>query len=73
MKQTNVEFVTNIMEFGRSGPLIQPFVIEALDHYAKQVVLNREHIIESMSTGFISGEAWVRCAEEVVEKIKTRS
>ena len=64
--QTNVEFVTDLMQFSRRGALIQVFVITALQRYAEAV--QREPIPE---TGGLSSEAWSDCANEVLEKLET--
>lgn len=69
-RTTNVEFVTELMEFANSGPIIQAFVLEALRLYAESVVQNQEQIPDN---GFISRRLWVGCAEEVLAKIEERS
>lgn len=69
-RATNVEFVTELMEFANSGPIIQAFVLEALHLYAESVVQNQEQIPDN---GFISRRLWVGCAEEVLAKIEERS
>lgn len=34
-RQTNVEFITDLMDFSRSGALMQAFVIEAIGKYSE--------------------------------------
>lgn len=67
MAKTNVEFVTDLMEFSDMGPLMQAFVIEALAQYSKQVIKAGESKCDST---FISGKAWVTCAKELQQKFK---
>lgn len=57
--KTNVEKVTNFMEFG--SPLNQAFVLEALRRYTLEVKAN-EAVLKADKTSFISGTAWVACA-----------
>ena len=69
-RPTNVEFVTELMEISRNGPMIQAYVLEALRLYSDSVVQNQDQIPED---GFISRRLWVSCAEEVLEKLEGRS
>lgn len=66
---TNVELVTEIMEYSERGALIQAFVIEALCNYSERVKAAGPSKFDNM---LMSGEAWVGCAEEVLTKINTR-
>ena len=68
-RPTNVEFVTELMEISRNGPMIQAYVLEALRLYSDSVVQNQDQIPED---GFISRRLWVSCAEEVLEKLEGR-
>lgn len=68
-RPTNVEFITELMEFPQSGPLMQVFVIEALRLYSDSVVQRQDEIPED---SIISRRAWVACAEEVLAKLKER-
>lgn len=67
--QTNVEFITDLMEHSRHGALIQAFVIHAIDQYARRVAVARP---EDLDTGLVSGHAWHGCAVEVSEKLAQR-
>lgn len=67
--QTNVEFITDLMEHSRHGALIQAFVIHAIDQYARRVAAARP---EDLDTGLVSGHAWHGCAVEVREKLALR-
>jgi len=58
---TIAEQIDHFLTLGH--PLLHAFVIEALVRYSEGVVKNREQVGEYMKQGFISGEAWVHCAE----------
>ena len=60
--ETNVEFVTRIMENSRAGPLMQAFVIQALATFSKRVA---ESTPEKLDTPMISGAAWHKCGVEL--------
>lgn len=66
---TNTEFVTNLMEISRHGPLIQAFVIQALDQFSKTVAASTP---DALDTPLVSGYAWHGCAVEIQEKLKAR-
>lgn len=69
MTSTNVEFVTDLMEFSAHGPLIQAFVMQALEQYAKRVAAMTP---EALDTPMVSGHAWHGCAVEVRNKLAKR-
>lgn len=68
-QKTNTEFVTDLMEYSRCGPLIQAFVITALREFSRQVALSTP---EALDTPLVSGAAWHQCAVEVREKLKAQ-
>ena len=61
------ELIDDLLTWGH--PLLHAFVMDALLKQAEAVVLHRESVIASMKNSFVSGEAWVHCAETVVEKL----
>lgn len=67
--QTNVEFVTELMEFSAHGALIQAFVLQALQQYANRVAATTP---EALNTPLVSGHAWHGCALEVRRKLAHR-
>lgn len=67
--QSNVEFVTDIMEFSNYGALSQMFVIEALRNWSERVAAADP---TKMETGFISGAAWVGVAKEIKAKLEEK-
>jgi hypothetical protein len=67
-RETNVEFITRIMEYGcPTGVLVQPFIIEAIGHYAHRY--STEPIMEG---GLIDPEAWMETAQFVREELKKK-
>ena len=67
--QTNTEFVHDLMEYSRSGPLIQAFIIQALDEFSKRVAAGKP---EDFDSPMVSGRAWHDCGVELQEKLKAR-
>lgn len=63
--QTNVEFVSELMEFSRYGALAQAFMIEALHRYAGEVAAADPRAFDSAG---LSGNAWVGVAKEILAK-----
>lgn len=63
--QTNVEFVADLMQFGRRGALIQCFVITALQRYAENAL-----VVRLADDSPINADAWQDCAREVLEKLE---
>lgn len=64
--ETNVEFVTRMMEFCPTGALSQAFIIEAIGRYAKLVAENPP----IPDTDFLSGEAWKRTGDWINAQMK---
>jgi hypothetical protein len=64
--ETNEQFVARIMEFPKSGPIMQIFVVEALRRYAEQCAAVDA---AKLDTGPISGHAWKRCAIELRDEL----
>lgn len=67
-RSTNVEFITELMEWPDTGPLMQAFVLEAIWEYAMQVTTNPP----PPDNGFINWESWLACAEEALTKLQAR-
>lgn len=62
-QQTNVEFLSELMEFSRFGAMVQFFVIEALRHRVAEVA-NYPHP-EHYSTGAFDGSYWQEIAKDL--------
>jgi hypothetical protein len=59
----NVQIINSLMQ---GNPLMQAFIITAIESYAKAVIAS-----PIPDTGFINGEAWTDCAKEVKETLDT--
>lgn len=66
----NVEFVTEMMEWSREGPLAQLFIITAIQKYADAVAKSTPAELGNMA--MIAPEAWIRVAKEIAGKIDAR-
>lgn len=68
-RETNVQFVKRIMEYG--SPLRQAFVIEAISKYAKACAKEDAKVFDSP---FLHGASWKQVAVEIeammVERFK---
>lgn len=62
-EETNVEFVTRMMEWGQGGAMLQAFILQAIEQQAKATLAVPA---ADLDTGFISGEAWRSCAAEAL-------
>jgi hypothetical protein len=63
--KTNVQLIKHIMEFSKHGPLMQAFIIQALNDYSANVVKHEASLKEAMKDSFIHPDAWVGCAKEL--------
>lgn len=64
--QSNVDFVVDLMDHSAHGALIQAFVLQALERYARSVAASTP---EMLDTELVSGRAWHGCALEVLRKL----
>ena len=53
-----------ISQFFKGSPLNQAFVMEAIGRYTEHCQKNRAEMVKAMANTFVSGEAWLRCADE---------
>ena len=67
---TNVEFISELMEFSSAGPLMQSFVFAALENYSNQII--KASSDDWDTNGFISFESWQATAKEVLSEIDKR-
>ena len=66
-RMTNVEFVTELMQFSRYGALAQMFVIDALAKHSAVVAATDDPSV--FSTGLFDGQAWVACAKDIKRQL----
>lgn len=67
--KTNIDLVTDMMNFSQAGALKQAFIVEAIHRYAKEVIASEpwgDHVL-------VSHAAWKVCAKECLEAIEKRS
>ena len=71
--RTNKEFVNDtFFGFSPTGPMTEMFLLDAVTKYAESVVDDKDALIAEMADGFISGEAWVKTAEYILEKFNEK-
>lgn len=69
---TNIEFVTDIMNYSNHGALAQMFVLDAILKFSKLVMETPSDEMSSMDNGLISCAAWKSVAQEIHQKIISR-
>lgn len=64
---TNDETISHLMNFAKSGPIVQLFIMDALSKHANAVAeLSDEQAIEKIgNNGFIGALAWRDAAREI--------
>ena len=65
----NTVFVSELMDRASSGPLMQAFILQALEFYSKACIAAGPAHFDS---GLLSGEAWLECAKEVQDELTAR-
>jgi hypothetical protein len=68
-RQTNEEFVVDLMNYSKYGGLVQAFVIEALRYYSEQIA---ESVPKEDSKSFIDPIVWHGIAVDVLDQLKER-
>lgn len=71
-RETNVEFITRLMEYAPTGALSQIFIIDALDKWSQRVIADEASIVGAMEGGIVSGEAWVRTAKYIQAELRRK-
>ncbi len=67
---TNEELISNLMNFAKSGPMMQAFIIEGLRIYSEQV---KKADLSNMADGFVNPETWKACAVEYLQTLESRN
>lgn len=60
--ELNTEFVVRMMEYG--SPLVQGFVLQAIEQFSLQVLAMPEEQRAQMDAGFVTYGAWQTCAHQ---------
>ena len=63
--QSNVEFLTELMDFAQTGPMVQMIIIEGITRYVDDILKDTDTTKKQMEKTFISGEAWIKSAREI--------
>ena len=66
-RMTNVEFVTDMMEYSDCGALAQIFILDAIGKMADSVAK-----APPIPDGLVNGQAWKRVAIEIRDKMNSR-
>ncbi|MDO0860618.1 hypothetical protein VDS34_18105 [Xanthomonas campestris pv. campestris] len=69
---SNVELMTDILEFSNFGVFAQMFVLEALATYTQKVTQADPAELEGMGGGFVSATTWRAIAQEIAMKLQRR-
>lgn len=64
-RRTNTEFIADVMDYSRFGPMAQLFVLEAVRRYAEQCAKAPASALES---GLINGELWKAVAKDILRQ-----
>lgn len=67
---TNVEFVTELMEYGIHGALRQVFIVEALRFYSE--IISKSVPSEQSQNTFINPQAWKEIAIDINQKLESK-
>lgn len=62
-QKTNVEFLTDLMEYSRFGGFVQVFVIQALHHRVAEIANHPDP--EHFGNGLYAGSYWQEIAKDV--------
>jgi hypothetical protein len=69
-RELNTEFMVRMMEYG--NPLVQGFVIEAVEKYSRLVLAMSDEDRAAMDASFISYAGWQQCAQQCLGLIAAR-
>lgn len=69
-KMTNVEFVTELMNWSKFGPIAQSYIIEAIRFYSERITSMPEPKDDPSS--FISPVLWHQIATDIQDQIKKK-
>lgn len=64
---TNIELIADLMDFSKQGAMMHVFVLQALAHYAQNVLLGAV----STQPSLLSQTAWKQCAIEALDALSS--
>ncbi|MXN30139.1 MULTISPECIES: hypothetical protein [Delftia] len=67
---TNVEFITELMEFSRYGPMVQAFVVHCLHTTAREIAEHPDP--EKFGSALFDGQLWQDIAKDVLRQMDER-
>lgn len=70
-RATNEELISHLMNFAKTGPLMQAVVIEGLRKYCEAVVAQPVGFFGSVNN-FVSEDAWRACCQEYLDTLANR-
>lgn len=65
--KSNVEFITELMEFSSMGPMTQVFIVHMLHAVATRIANDPNP--ERFSNGLMEGTYWVQLAQHVKDRM----
>ncbi|WP_208935419.1 hypothetical protein [Paracidovorax avenae] len=65
--QSNIEFVTDLMQFSPKGPLVQVFIVNAIHSAAKQVAEEPDPMV--FDSPAFDGKVWQDVAKEILQRM----
>jgi len=68
-RETNIEFITRIMDFSKNGAMMQMFIIEAIANYSEGI---KDADLSSWEGDFICPHSWRACSAEILEELEER-
>lgn len=66
-RMSNIEFVTELMQFSRYGALAQLFVMDALIKYS--AVVSAATDPSPYTSALIDGRLWIECGQDIKRQI----
>lgn len=72
-KQTNSEFLTELMEYSQSGAMMQMVIMQALVTYTDNMIADEQAFLKQMENHpMISGPGWMRAVKELHTALEKR-
>lgn len=68
-RETNIQALTRIMEFARSGPLMQVFILDQLGKSCDYLIKNEEKVRVALEGSMVHPDSWMACAKELKQEL----